>query len=158
MELFWSIDGLLTANSGHTWRYSDFDCELTPSMYHYVAAYIKRHINPACFSNGTYFSDGIEARAVYAYYGLSSKERIGLHEQELVNLAASIEYFSKKRDAIVEAILAFKYETPAFFPISNDVLPTLLDFEKKYEHDYNRVLMEQYQEQNHFIDLGKVGI
>lgn len=151
MKLYWSNTGLLKAINGHKWRYSDFDRmlshEITPSMYHFMAAYVKRHMNPGSFVNGTYFSDGIEARAIDAYYELSYEERTELHEQELVNLRARAEHAYNKMGAAVEAKLAFKYENPVFFPICDDILPTLLKHEKRYEKEYNKALYYEYIEQ-----------
>lgn len=151
MKLSWSDStGLLKASNGHTWRYTDFERYLThaitPSMYHFMAGYVKHHINPETFVNGTYFSDGIEARAIDAYYDLSLKDRKEMHEQELVNLRSESNRIRKKLDAITEAKLSFMYEYPDFFPITDDVVPHLTKLGKEYTKLYDRLISDEYVE------------
>ena len=152
MNLSWSDStGLLTASNGHTWRYTDFErflnCAITPSMYHYMAGYVKAYLDPESFVNNMYFSNGIEARAVDAYYELPEEERREMHDQELKNIQSEICRVLKKRDAIIEAKLAFMYENPLFFAISDDVMPKLFSLEKKYNELYDRLISDEHIEE-----------
>ena len=152
LELSWSKRGLLIARNTngrtvYTWTYSDFERMLphavTPSMYHFMCSYILSNINPV---QEEYTSDGIEARAIDAYFDLPYEDRLEMHHQEMVNLHVSAENVKKQVDAVIEAKLAFMYENNLFFPISDDVIPMLEKLEKKYEKRYDYFLSEGYIE------------
>ena len=98
--LAWNDAGLLCGHDGvrpepiFVWTYSDFERHLTefitPSMYHYMAGYVSDYITDTCLvsiQQGSYISEGLEAEAVDAYFAVPIKDRIEMHEQELVNLA-----------------------------------------------------------------------
>lgn len=116
-------------------------------MYHYMCSYVNRNIHPETFVAGTYFTDGIEARAVDAYYDLSVDERKELHEQELVNIRSEINRIRKKLDALVEAKLAFMYENPNLFAVSHEIMPTLKKYERKYTKLFDRLVSDEYMEE-----------
>jgi len=148
LELSWSKRGLLVARneSGrtvYTWTYSDFERMLphavTPSMYHFMCSYILTNVS---LEQDEYRSDGIEARAIDAYYDLPYEDRLEMHAQETVNLQVSADKANKQLDAIIEAKLAFMYENDALFPISDDAIPMLERLEKKYEKMYDYFLSE----------------
>ena len=151
MKLSWSNSGLLMAKNGHTWRYSDFERFLThaitPSMYHYMCGYVSRNLHPEMFVDGTYFTDGVESRAVDEYYDLPLEERREMHEQELVNIRAEADRIHKKLSALVEAKLAFMYENPNMFAVSDEIMPTLKMYEKKYTKLYDRLASDEYIEE-----------
>jgi hypothetical protein len=108
-----------------------------------MCSYILSNINPV---QEEYTSDGIEARAIDAYFDLPYEDRLEMHHQEMVNLHVSAENVKKQVDAVIEAKLAFMYENNLFFPISDDVIPMLEKLEKKYEKRYDYFLSEGYIE------------
>ena len=75
----WNHRGLLV-NKQRTYTYSDFEkycCEaITPSMYHYMAAYVMNHSH----------DPNVEMAAVNSYFNLPETTRIDMHDQELMNL------------------------------------------------------------------------
>jgi hypothetical protein len=148
---FSSKTGLLTASNGHVWRYSDFERFLnhyiTPSMYYYMCGYVSEHVRPEMFITGTYFTDGVESRAIDAYYDLPFEERKEMHEQELVNLHAEADRIRKKLDALMEAKLAFMYENPALFAVSDEIMPAIKKYEKKYTKLFDRLVSDGYIEE-----------
>ena len=83
-HLDWNDRGMLCSWNGRTlvrkYTYSEFEryCHecITPSMYHYMAIYVKNHPR----------DDNVEMMAVNNYYNLPVDTRIDMHQQELMNI------------------------------------------------------------------------
>ena len=116
-------------------------------MYYYMCGYVSEHVRPEMFVTGTYFTDGVESRAVDAYYDLTFEERKEMHEQELVNLRAESKRIRKKLDALMEAKLAFMYENPAMFAVADEIIPMIKKYEKKYTKVFDRLGSDEYMEE-----------
>jgi hypothetical protein len=94
------------------WTYSAFEEYLdeciTPSMYHYMANYVRREISKEelyDIQGGDYCTGDLEAAAVDAYFDLPINDRIEMHEQELVNLHAAKRRAEAKESAAIDAML-----------------------------------------------------
>lgn len=110
-------DGLLRGFSEdeeqvYVWTYDDFERHLneciTPSMYHYMANWVSEHFTKADRWNlvtGVYAPGELEASAVDAYFDLPIRERITMHEQELVNLRAQLRLARERESAAIDAML-----------------------------------------------------
>jgi len=113
-------DGLLCGYQGEaiheepvfTWTYSEFEEYLdeciTPSMYHYMANYVRNEISKEELyeiQGGDYCTGDLEAAAVDAYFDLPINERIEMHEQELVNMRADKRRAEAKESAAIDAML-----------------------------------------------------
>jgi hypothetical protein len=70
-----------------------------------------------------------------------------MHEQELVNLHAEADRIRKKLDALMEAKLAFMYENPALFAVSDEIMPAIKKYEKKYTKLFDRLVSDGYIEE-----------
>ena len=83
-HLDWNDRGMLCSWNGRTlvrkYTYSEFEryCHecITPSMYHYMANYVKNHPR----------DDNVEMIAVNDYYNLPIDTREDMHYQELMNI------------------------------------------------------------------------
>ena len=118
--LGWNAAGLLCGYQGEdegeepvfVWTYSEFEEYLdeciTPSMYHYMASYVRNEISKEelyDIQGGDYGTGDLEAAAVDAYFDLPLNERIEMHEQELVNLRADKRRAEAKESAAIDAML-----------------------------------------------------
>jgi hypothetical protein len=112
----WNSTGLLCGYQGEhpvfTWTYYEFEEHMdeciSPSMYHYMASYVKSHISKDDLyeiQGGDYCSGDLEESAVVSYFNLPVSVRTEMHEQELVNLRASKELTEAKETAAVESLL-----------------------------------------------------
>jgi hypothetical protein len=95
-----------------TWTYSEFeeyiDEAVTPSMYHFMAGYVDHEFTKEELyeiQGGDYCTGDLEAEAVDAYFALPIRERIRLHEQELVNLRAAKRLAEARESAAIDAML-----------------------------------------------------
>ena len=77
-------------------------------MYHFMANYVEKEITKEELyeiQGGDYATGPLEAEAVDAYFALPIRERIRLHEQELVNLRASARLAEARESAAIDAML-----------------------------------------------------
>jgi len=95
-----------------TWTYAEFEEHLnesvTPSMYHFMANYVDNEFTKEELyeiQGGDYCTGDLEAEAVDAYFALPIRERIRLHEQELVNLRAALRLAEARESAAIDAML-----------------------------------------------------
>lgn len=95
-----------------TWTYSTFEEYLTeacsPSMYQFMANYVLEEISKEELyeiQGGDYCPGRLEEEAVDAYFDLPIKERIEMHNQELVNLYAERDRAAGKEAAFIDACL-----------------------------------------------------
>jgi len=95
-----------------TWTYSEFeeflDEAITPSMYHYMANYVRDEITKEELyeiQGGDYCTGDLEAAAVDAYFALHINERITMHEQQLVNMRAELRRAEARESAAIDAML-----------------------------------------------------
>jgi hypothetical protein len=94
------------------WTYGDFeeyiDESITSSMYHFMANYVDQEITKEELyeiQGGDYCTGDLEAEAVDAYFALPIRERIRLHEQELVNMRAAKRLAEARESAAIDAML-----------------------------------------------------
>ena len=110
-----------------TWTYSEFeeyiDEAVTPSMYHFMANYVDHEFTKEELyeiQGGDYCTGDLEAEAVDAYFALPIRERIHLHEQELVNLRAAKRLAEARESAAIDAMLEEHRPFDDTSPISRD--------------------------------------
>lgn len=162
----WNSDGLLCGYQGDeeneepifTWTYSDFEqymdeC-ITPSMYHYMASYINNNISKDELyeiQGGDYASGDLEEDAVMEYFKLAKSVRIGMHEQELVNMRASKDLMEAKESAAVEALLVENIPFDGTSPIIDEyrTFIRLLIIEKRANID--RLEREIHEEEQWYM-------
>ena len=152
-ELLWNKSGMLEAiiddDVIYTWTYMDFekylDHALTPSAYHYMTGYVQCNIQQSCFTH-EYNSDGIEARAVDAYFDLSDDVRIELHEQELENLESASLRIAKQIDALHELKTELSLR-PDPYDIYDHIINSIINSEKIYNKKYRDVMIELEEEE-----------
>ena len=109
------------------WGYSDFeeyiDEAVTPSMYHFMANYVDHEFTKEELyeiQGGDYCTGDLEAEAVDAYFALPIRERIRLHEQELVNLRAAKRLAEARESAAIDAMLEEHRPFDDTSPIARD--------------------------------------
>lgn len=158
--LLWNDKRLLCAYDGlrpepvFVWTYSDFERHLTeyitPSMYHFMTCHVMEYISDTCLvsiQRGEYISEGLEAEAVDAYFGIPIQARINMHEQELVNLAHEKKRAEDKYTAVLDYLLDDATPFDPTSPIYYKELRSLVD---KYGDEVQR-LEQEYQEEMQWV-------
>jgi hypothetical protein len=136
------------------WTYSAFEKYLneciTPSMYHYMANYVRREISKEELyeiQGGDYCTGDLEAAAVDAYFDLPINDRIEMHEQELVNLRATKRRAEAKELAAIDAMLTENKPFDESSPIDKEYSDFMRSIIEKNRNKVLRLENEIYEEE-----------
>lgn len=138
-----------------TWTYAEFeeyiDESITPSMYHFMANYVEKEITKEELyeiQGGDYATGPLEAEAVDAYFALPIRERIRLHEQELVNLRADKRLAEARESAAIDAMLEEHRPFDDSSPIARDYADFMRGIIDEERDAVNRLEREIFEEEN----------
>jgi hypothetical protein len=137
------------------WTYSTFEDFLdeciTPSMYHFMANYVAKHITKDDLWDiqcDDYAAGSLEAAAVDAYYDTPINERILLHEQELVNLRADLRRAKERESAAIDAMLEENKPFDHTSLIDQEYCDFMRGIIDKAQRDIERLECEIHEEMN----------
>ena len=139
-------DGLLCAYEGtketFIWDYSVFEEliheSITPSMYHFMAGYIRNNI--------TKYGPSVIPDAVDEYFAQPLVDRIEQHEQELVNLRSAKRRAEAKESAAIDAMLSENKPFDHTSPIDkeySDFMRGIIERERKAIERLEREIFEE---------------
>jgi len=153
MALTWNDRGLLCGR-GFTWTYSVFEKYLpgciTPSMYHAMATYVLDEImNDELdkVEKGEYSPGDLESQAIDAYFDIPLRERIEMHEQELVNLRAAKRLADAKVSSAIDAMLEENRPFDQTSPINHEYSEFMRSLISKYQHQADDLEFMIYEEE-----------
>jgi hypothetical protein len=160
--LAFNDDGLLCGYQGEcegedpvfTWTYTEFEAFLdeavTPSMYNYMACYVEENFTKEELyeiQGGDYATGPLEAEAVDAYFALPIRERIRLHEQELVNLRANKRDAEARESAAIDAMLEENRPFDESSPIARDYVECMRGIIDRERDAVDRLEREIHEEE-----------
>ena len=137
-----------------TWTYATFEEflneSITPSMYNYMSSHVDQEMTKEELyeiQGGDYCTGDLEAEAVDAYFALPIRERIRLHEQELVNLRANKRDAEARESAAIDAMLEEHRPFDDTSPIALDYAKCMRGIIAKERKAIDRLESEIYEEE-----------
>ena len=137
-----------------TWTYATFEEflneSITPSMYNYMSSHVDQEMTKEELyeiQGGDYCTGDLEAEAVDAYFSLPIRERIHLHEQELVNLRAAKRLAEARESAAIDAMLEEHRPFDDTSPIALDYAKCMRGIIAKERKAIDRLESEIYEEE-----------
>jgi hypothetical protein len=146
-------DGLLHGYPGEeevefpvfTWTYAEFGEDVTPSMYRFMAAYVRDNISKEDLyeiQGGDYCPGDLNEEAVDAYWDLPILRKIDLHDTTLQNLI----YEKREAEAKYEAAISMPVIEKS--PIAKEYQEFVQGLVDKYEKTIERLQNEIYEEEH----------
>lgn len=118
-------------------------------MYHAMASFVFTEMTNDeldSVERGDYTPGELESQAVDAYFDLPIRERIKMHEQELVNLRAAKRLAEAKESVAIDAMLEenrpFDHTSPIYHEY-NDFMRSLIDKYHRQNEDLEYQILEE---------------